>query len=139
MRDRNFQNRAERNPITQAAHQRQVLWQITLPSLLGVILLIVLSVLIALSSRGQQRLWADVALIFILLPPILLSVLLVILLGGLVYGIIWLSKNIPIYTFQAQNFMIKIETTVLQVADKVVEPILKVEEFRAGLRRFFGK
>lgn len=134
MRDRKDINLDIRNQESQAAHRRQVLWQITVPFILCFIAFLVFAVGANLGTNGQVRLWADVALIFLLLPPIALFLLFIALVGSLLYAIIWLIGKLPTYTFRAQEIVFKIETKVRVGADKAVEPILKYEGFRAGLR-----
>lgn len=129
---------SERNPDTAAIHRREVFRQITLPTLIGLIILITLVVLViyaGASGNDQISRWADVSLIWILLPNILLAILVLIILIVLAIGLTRLLHVFPIFAYKAQLFFFKVRDQVKIGMDMAVAPILKFNSFMAGLRR----
>jgi Domain of unknown function (DUF4153) len=123
-----------RNPVTQQAHRKQVLWQITVPLVIAAIVVLVLAVLVASGSSQGASLWADIALIWLLIPVMVVLLILLVLLAGLVYAVIWLVRTIPVYAMQVQNFMIMIASRVERLGNMIVEPIMRANAFLASIQ-----
>jgi hypothetical protein len=124
----------QRNPVTQQAHRRQVLWQITVPLVIAAIVIVILAVLVATGSPQGASLWADIALIWLLIPVMIASLIILVLLAGLVYAVIWLVRTIPAYALQVQNFMIMVVSQVERLGNMIVEPIMRISAFLASLQ-----
>jgi uncharacterized membrane protein YobD (UPF0266 family) len=124
----------ERNPVTQLSHRKQVLWQITIPLVIGVVIILIVAILVTTGSPQTASLWADISLIWLIIPVMIASLILLVLLAGLAYAVIWLVRTIPGYALQAQNFMIMIAGQVERLGDMIVEPILRVNAFLASLQ-----
>jgi ABC-type antimicrobial peptide transport system permease subunit len=132
----------EINQKTYKKHQREVLWQITLPFLLGVILLLAAGVLVILTgiqSSGQTSLWADISLIWLLIPGILFTFIFLALMSALVYGLVRLNRILPVYTKKLQNIFEMIHQKVKKIMDTAASPVIKVSGFRAALRALLGR
>ncbi len=123
----------ERNKVTHEAHRREVLWQITIPLVVGLLLVITACVLpVAAVVQGNGvRVWADISAIWLILPTMILSLIPLALLGGLVYGITLLLGKTPAFFFRVQGVFNQVRDTVRQYADKTVEPVLKIRSFFA--------
>jgi len=115
--------------------RREVFWQITLPLLLGVLLILGLGTWTIFTSvqGGSVRQAADTSLIFLLIPNMAMAVIPLAVFAGLAYGVIWMNKNFPAYLHQAQDAFIKVRDGVRQGADKLVEPVLKFKSKMAAL------
>jgi hypothetical protein len=124
----------ERNPVTQQSHRKQVLWQITVPLVIGAVIILILAVLVTTGSPQTASLWADISLVWLIIPVMIVSLILLVLLAGLAYAVIWLVRTIPGYAMQAQNFMIMIVRQVEKLGNVIVEPILRVNAFLASLQ-----
>ena len=137
----NFQSSSlpERNPATHQSHRRQVFWQITAPFVVGILIILTLAVLSALSGDASISRWADISLIWLIIPSMLAALVILVLLAGVTYGVIWLIGTIPRYSRQAQDILVTIESKVKQVSDAVVEPVLRVESFKASLHALFRR
>ena len=125
----------EPNPKTQAAHKREAFWQITFPLIVGLILVLALAVLTVLSATGIGPIGqaGDAALIFLIIPLMLVTVLFVIVFGAIAFGIAKLNSSLPVYTRRAQDVFEMIRLQVQAGSDKVVEPVLKIRSFFAKL------
>jgi hypothetical protein len=132
----------EINQKTYRKHQREVLWQITLPFLLGVMLLLAAGVLVILTgiqSSGQTRLWADISLIWLLIPGILFTFIFLALMSVLVYGLVRLNRILPVYTKKLQDLFEMIHQKVKKIMDTAASPVIRVSGFRAALRALLGR
>jgi hypothetical protein len=132
----------ERNPETMAAHRREVFRQITLPTLIGLIILFALVFLViyaSVSGNSEISRWADVSLIWLLLPSILFALLFLVILIGLTYGLTRLLHVLPFFAYRMQLFIFKIQTRIKSGSDSVVEPILKINSFMARARRLLRR
>ena len=129
----------ERNPQTQIAHRREVFWQITIPLIAGFILFLLIVVLASLSGPAPASLWADVALIWLILPMLAVLLLFTVILGGLVYLVIRMNMALPGFAFKAQNLVRLIQGKITAAADQMVKPVFKVEGIRASVKSIFGR
>lgn len=133
----------ERNPVTAQKHRREVLWQITVPLIIGIILVLALAVFITVVSYtgngSAASLWADISLIWLIIPAFIGGLILLVLLAGLAYGIYWLVQNLPTWALQAQNIIVTVGVNVRKATDLAVEPVLRVEGAVAGLRTLFRR
>ena len=132
----------ERNPVTRDAHRRQVLWQITLPFVVGVLLILALAVLSVVSALGGGEVvsrWADISLIWLILPMIVFTLIFLAVVSGLVYLVVKLIGVLPGYAFKAQEFLASLQEKLRSLSDKAAQPVIKVGGVWAGVRKLFGK
>jgi len=121
---------------TVQAHKRQLAWQILLPVLLVAILGLVAGVFTVRAGTGQDRLLADVVVIWLIAPLLLLGLLLTILLGFVIFGLSRLSRVTPDYTVRVQDLAGRLATGVKKVADTAVRPILWINQTVAAVEHF---
>lgn len=136
-----FNNR-EVNQATRDNHRREVLWQITVPFVLAVLIFLAFVVWVGIAGArgsGQISTWADVSLIWLILPTMALALIALIALSGLLYGIIKLIGMLPVYSLKLQRTLWKTQTILRSGSDTAVEPVLKIESVRAGARTLLGK
>lgn len=134
----------ERNPYTQQRHRSEVFWQITIPFIV-ISVIPILFLVIALRTDDAQKISqrADVALIWLLVFMILLSLIVLTLLSVITYTIIKTIGFIPPYFKSGQDFVISIQMFVLHIDDRMVRPVLGMHAFKASastaVRRVLGK
>jgi hypothetical protein len=124
----------ERNQETRAAHRREVFWQIFFPLGIGFILVVGLFVGMGLAGVGDASLWADVSLIWILIPLIILAIFPLVILVGLIYGVTFLTVKLPYYAFIAQQAFKRLAAMARYWSDRAVDPLLKIHSNLAALR-----
>ena len=128
----------ERNPRTHAEHRREVFWQITVPLLVGILLLlaavagVILGATKPVSDVGR---WADVSLVWLILPTLVFALLFLIILIGLVYGITKLLGIMPRIARQVQVYFELAREKVRQFTNIIVEPFLKAHSLSAAARQ----
>lgn len=124
----------ERNPETYQKHQKEVLWQITIPLIAGLVILLILMVGCVSSAINQSRM-ADISLIWIILPNLVMALITLIILVGLIYGLIKLIGILPYYTQKIQVFFNLIKDRAQNIDDRLIEPIIKGKTTSASLRK----
>ena len=134
------QNRASRpahNPKTHAAHRREVFWQITLPMLIGILLVLsALGVIVFLTVQPVTDVerWADVSLIWLILPSLFLALILLAILIGFIVLISYLVRLIPPYALTVQLYIEQFKAKLLQIFNLSIEPILRIKTIWTAVR-----
>lgn len=128
----------ERNAVVHIEHRHQVRMQIYLPMIIGV--LVVLAGVIAIIIYGVRaestlRRWADVSVIWIIIPAMFIGVIFMIVVVGGLYAVTRVLGVVPGYSKIVQGYFGQVEGKVLQVTDAVVEPILRVRSSWAVVKR----
>jgi len=118
-------------------HRRQTFWQVLLPVLLSVLLVLVGLVLLIMLANdgdpaGKLSVWADTSLIWLLLPMMGLGLMAILILGAMIYLLARLLKILPTYTALVQHYFSFAETWVKLMAGKLLNPVLKVRGYQAG-------
>ncbi len=127
----------EPNPVTRRAYQRQSFWQITLPFLAALLLILLLAggtIWSAATGLGEVSRWKDISLIWLVSPQVVLLLIPLLLLCGVVFLISRLLSLLPRYTRLAQDQMITVHQLVRLYSDKVVEPVLRFRSFNASVK-----
>jgi FlaA1/EpsC-like NDP-sugar epimerase len=127
-----------RNPQSHAKHRRETFWQITFPLLIGVLLIIAAMAGIIISASqptSEVSRWADVSLIWIILPAMVFTLILLALLVGLVIGVTILHRRLPRYFSMALFYMQVAREKMRQISDKLAEPVIKTNSIWAAIRR----
>lgn len=129
---------SERNPKTHALHKREVFWQISLPLIIGTLVLVAAVVAIILSAlqpvTDLER-WADVSLIWIILPSLFFALIMLAVLVALVFVVSLMLRSIPRYARILQLYFELGKSKIYKLANLLVEPILKVNSLSAAARR----
>ena len=131
----------KRNPETHTQHRRQMFWQVFFPLGVGVILMLVACVLpvAAVAQGGEVRKWADISLMWILLPAMFFSLIPLALVAGSVFGLFKLFERLPGWMFRVQEVFNQVRKLVRQYADKTVEPVIRVQSFNARIQAVMPK
>jgi len=123
-------------------HRQEIIWQIILPMVLTAILFIASVVLINIvtfRSNGDVGRWAAVSTIWISIPIIIVSFLLLAILVGIIYLLIRLLQIAPVYTGKAQDVAHIVAGHVRRAADAAVKPIIALNGIGASIERFLGR
>ena len=123
-------------------HRKQLMWQIILPMVLTVLLLIALIVLINVATfrdNGDVSRWAAVSTIWIVIPTMIGLVIVIALVAGLVYLMARLLNITPTYTGLAQDYVHKAALYIKRGADAVVKPVFFFDELGASIKAFFRR
>jgi hypothetical protein len=147
MADQNFVSPAEEirlperalpepNPLTRAAHRREVFWQITLPFVLGALILLAVAALAVwgttLRSETVNR-WGWISLIWMLIPALFFTFIIIAFFAGLVYLLTRALSGLPPYARLIQDFFTQVAGQARALSDKAGEPIIRLHAWRASV------
>ena len=118
-------------------HRLQRFWQILFPALVALVLLIVAGGLIVAAESSENRLWTDVALIWLITPVLLLSLLLLAVVIVLIYLLSRLTKGIPPLGGRAQEIAGKVNLVTRKLAEITYKPFMFLRRARDFLGSFF--
>lgn len=121
-----------RNPITRQRHRREVFWQITFPIILICLVILILAVLTVGLSADSASTWADISLIYMIVPALLFTLLTMIFLAAGVYLTIKLLHILPFYFYKGHNWFLLVNLRVGSLGDRLAEPFLRVRVWKAG-------
>lgn len=122
------------NEETRRSFRRQVARQIYLPLAGALLVLVGLAVGFSLGEMGTASLWADISLMMLIIPAVILGIITFVLAGALVYGVSWLIGAIPSPAFQAQQIVSMIADKARSAADGISEPIIRMSALQAVFR-----
>ena len=124
---------------TVQAHKRQFAWQILVPLLVVVALVIAAAVLISIGAASATQTWADVSTIWLILPMLVLTLLLVVVLGFLIYVVARLLQVTPHYSGRVQDFLGLFSSRARKIADGIARPFFWVHQAGAVLKSIFRR
>ena len=125
------------NPVTRRMHRREVFWQITVPLVIGAILVLAAGagvIYVGATNLGPVDRWASISIIWLIIPTMFVALIFLAVIASLAYGLVRLIGVLPKYTRQVQDLFVSIEARVKSAADSAVEPTLRVQGIIAGLR-----
>ena len=132
----------ERNPKTHAEHRREVFWQITLPLGFGILLVLAAVAAIILSATQPATdlgRWADVSVMWLILPSLFFALILLIILIGFIYLISYILRLVPHYARILQIYVEFWKTKISQLLNRSIEPILRMSSIWAAIRYATGR
>jgi hypothetical protein len=126
----------ERNPVTHARHRKEVFWQIIFPMMVGILLVLVVVLIVLLSATHAATnlsRWADVSLIWLILPSLLIAFIFLVILIAFTYLITIVLKITPPYARVIQLYFETGKYKIIFYSNKVTEPIVKARSVWAVL------
>ena len=118
-------------------HKRQVVWQILVPFLLVTLMLLAAGAWLVWGETARARAWADVSIIWIVAPLLLLALVALALLVVLIVGMIKLLQAAPRYTSRAQQLAGQIAAGTRKAADGAIKPFVWIEQAGAAIKSIF--
>lgn len=121
--------------MTRQHHQRDVWRQITIPLVICGVILLTFAVLVVLGGTGEISQWADISIIWLIVPIMFFVILGILFVGVSIFLAARLTVELPFISFLIQQRFRAVQTIVNSVSDRLVEPFLRFEGFKAGARR----
>lgn len=118
-------------------HQRQRLWQIIAPVVIGSLVILVLLALVIRTALGSDAggpvsQWADTSLIWLSLPVLLFALMMALVLILMIALVGRLLRALPDFTFMVQHYASVAAKFVISWADKLAAPIINLEGVKAS-------
>jgi hypothetical protein len=129
-----------RNPATTARFRRESWWQIIFPVVLvGIIslgIVVFLGIMAFTGETGETSVVADFTLILLIILALVGVLILLALVIALWYGVTYVVRAIPPYTFIAQQSIDKVYQTTNDVSNKIAGVLISIRGFFAGIKLF---
>jgi hypothetical protein len=122
------------------AHKAQFVWQILIPVILVVVILSGAGAVVianAISDHGQIRLWADISLIWVLAPVLLFTLMCLLIVITIIYGMAKVLQYLPRYTGKTQEFFSLFAAGTRKLADGATRPIVWFRQAGAVIKSIF--
>ena len=129
----------EKRTVSYRAHKRANFWQIIFPMIVVFLLFVTVSVTVATRSNEVASQWADVSTVWLLIPVIIFAIIIMVIMGGLIYGLARLIDITPKGTQKLYGFIRLVGKKIESLADSAAKPVIKSGGFSASLRRAFRK
>ena len=110
-------------------HRRDVNRQILFPIILASLVAIGLAILSGIAATGSNpgvSLWADISIIWLIIPIMMLALVILVLMIALVYGLNRLLKISPHYTGMAQAYALWLNAEAKIWTDKIIQPVISI-------------
>ncbi len=134
MQDNNSTPKIPVNYSPVEVHHRQMFWQVWMPIIVSSLLVLALGTLAiigAIQGSPVVEHWGAIAAILVILPVLLAGVIILAVVGGIVYGLALLLKNMPNWMLRLQLLMIRVALAFRRAADTATQPVFKVNTFTA--------
>jgi hypothetical protein len=135
-----MENKSFSRRSTIHAHKRQFAWQILIPLILVVMIIFVAGGLVitdAVSGSGQTRVWADISVIWLIVPTLFFALAILVILVTTIYGMAKLLQTIPPYSGKIQGIFRQFSSAMRSVADRTVKPLILIRQAESILLRIF--
>ena len=136
-----MENQHSVDPPTIRAHKAQFAWQILVPIILVVLIFFAAGAFVianAVSGHGQTGLWADISVIWLVVPALFFALAFLVIVITTVYGMAKLLQLLPHYTCKAQGFFTLLSAGILKLADGSVKPFVWFRQAGAVIKSILG-
>ena len=127
------------NPVTQKLHRKEMWLQVVLPLCLSLVVIAGLAVWFIHSEVGDFNAWAQISMILLMLPFMIISLLLFALLVSAIVVVTYVLKTIPPYARVTQDAIDKIRQQAVAGADISAKPIIQIRSFLAMIGVLLGR
>ena len=115
---------------------RKTVWlQIYIPLIFIILLVAGFVAILWTGGVGTFSGWADTALVFLLIPALLVGLIIFGLLAALSYGVFYVIGLIPGPSKQGQEFMRKVAREIRRVADLICRPFFAPRAAKSALSK----
>ena len=136
-----MENQHSVDPPTIRAHKAQFAWQILVPIILVVLIVLAAGAFVianGVSGPGQIVLWADISVIWLVVPALFFALAFMVIVITTVYGMAKLLQLLPHYTGKTQGFFSQFSAGILKLADGSVKPFVWFRQAGAVIKSILG-
>jgi hypothetical protein len=128
----------ERNFEVHDQHRHETRQQIYLPLILGIVIIlagVVAIIFYGLRADSTLRRWADVSVIWVIIPALFIGLIFMIVVIALLYAVTRLLGVLPGYGGLVQGYFQQVVEKIFQITDALVEPLLRLSSSWAVIKR----
>ena len=121
-------------------HQKQTFWQIFFPIILFSLLILVLCIMVVLNNGAEANLnhhFANIATMYLLVPPLIISLPIIIILMGLIYLTSKIFPNITKFSTLIQEKLAFVREYILMGMDGVSKPFIHGPVYASSIKTLF--
>ena len=123
-------------------HRKQRMTRIILPVVISTLVFVGFIVWISFATfnqGGNVGRWAAISTIWIVIPIMVASLILLALLIGLIYLMALALGGLPYYTGIAQDYVYKAQGYIIRAANMVSKPVIALNGWLETIKAFFEK
>lgn len=125
-------------------HKKQILWQIWVPLLSAILIVLFLSIMTVLVTTRDisgdfNTKWASVSVVYLSLPVLVTAFLFLVILGLFIYLISKAIQFTPVYGQKAFEFLQIVRKVTLDWSDKAANPVIGFKSKWSGFTRILRK
>jgi hypothetical protein len=132
-------NQLPHDPPTIRAHKRQFAWQILIPFVVMTGLIIAAAWLVLAGGIARTRVWADISLVWLLIPGLVIALGLIAVTVTIIYGMSKILQIIPHYSGRAQEISKRVSAGTRRIADGATKPFFWIKQTEAALKSIFRR
>ena len=130
------------NTSPAAQHRRQMIWQVWVPIIASIIIVLAVAILAIVGTvQGSSLInqWGNISAIYCIIPILVTGLVLLALNGGIIYGLGKLYKKMPLWMFIVRMRAAQMAVLVRRASNSAVQPVMAVNSFDARVRAFWKK
>jgi len=125
-----------RNSVTHERHRKEVLLQITIPVIIFSLVTIALAIIpIYPATAEQDSRWADISVVFLLVPVIFTTLLWLVILAVSVYATVYLIKILPPFFFRVYQWLSLVNNRVQLIGEISTKPFIRINSWMASANK----
>lgn len=113
-------------------HKQEFLWQILIPVLVVALLLIAAAGFAMFATSGQASKLADVSVIWLIVPMLVLFLIIMAGTMAAIYGIIRVMPYVPYYARRVHLYVVLAQQKTVVTGEKVVKPFVNIKVYKTG-------
>lgn len=127
----------EAAPSAKQQHKNQTLWQIWVPLIAAILVMLFLCVMAVLltardASGDFNTKWAGISVVYLAIPAFFEGFIILLILAGLIFLVSKLLQYTPVYTQKASDILNNINFTLRQYSDKAAMPVISLKSAWSG-------
>ena len=123
-------------------HEKQTFWQIIFPVLLFSLIIIFVCVLVVMNSGTnamQNQHFANIATMYLFIPPLIICLPIFVILIGLIYLVSRIFPYISTSSALIQEKLAMVRDMIRIGMDSVSKPFIQIPAFSSSLKTFFNE
>ena len=123
-------------------HEKQTFWQIIFPMIIVFLFILFVGVLVFMNSGTnavQNQHFANIATMYLFIPPLILSLPIIAILVGLIYLISKIFPYITTYSALIQEKLAMVRDMIKKGMDIAAQPFIHLPAYSSSLRTFFNE
>ena len=120
-------------PLPDPKHRKQTFWQIWVPLILSILVVLFLCVLASVAAGSPAVTeFSQLSTVYLVTPVLIIGFVVLVMVSAVVYGLARLLDILPVYTRMTQDFFRQVAAFVRIWSDKIVRPVLATRTWWAG-------